>query len=101
MLSFSLLESLDRFLQYAGDLCGILNVRVRYARNLSSIQETMKKPHLKQEGRAVGAAAGPDAISQHLGSRVKHLRGERGWSLESLANASGVSRSMLSEIERE
>ncbi len=42
-----------------------------------------------------------DAISRHLGSRVKQLRAGRGWSLEALANASGVSRSMLSEIERE
>src|SRR6476619_6055371 len=42
-----------------------------------------------------------EAINRHLGGRVKHLRNERGWSLESLANASGVSRSMLSEIERE
>jgi transcriptional regulator with XRE-family HTH domain len=32
---------------------------------------------------------------------VKHLRTARGWSLEALANASGVSRSMLSQIERE
>src|SRR6516164_11722527 len=43
----------------------------------------------------------PDTLSRHLGSRVKHLRGSRGWSLESLATASGVSRSMLSQIERE
>jgi transcriptional regulator with XRE-family HTH domain len=42
-----------------------------------------------------------EAIHQHLGSRVKHLRGARGWSLEALAHASGVSRSMLSQIERE
>jgi len=42
-----------------------------------------------------------DAISRHLGSRVKNLRGTRGWSLEALAAASGVSRSMLSQIERE
>ena len=42
-----------------------------------------------------------DAINRHLGARVKTLRKERGWSLEALANASGVSRSMLSEIERE
>lgn len=48
------------------------------------------------------AAPSPaDAISRHLGGRVKHLRSERGWSLEALANASGVSRSMLSQIERE
>jgi transcriptional regulator with XRE-family HTH domain len=42
-----------------------------------------------------------DPISRHLGTRVKHLRSARGWSLETLANASGVSRSMLSQIERE
>lgn len=43
----------------------------------------------------------PEAVHQHLGSRVKHLRSARNWSLEALANASGVSRSMLSQIERE
>lgn len=42
-----------------------------------------------------------DALSRHLGSRVKHLRQQRNWSLEELAQASGVSRSMLSQIERE
>lgn len=42
-----------------------------------------------------------DSITRHLGGRVKHLRTERRWSLEALANASGVSRSMLSQIERE
>ena len=44
---------------------------------------------------------GPEAINENLGKRVKKLRGDRGWSLEELANVSGVSRSMLSEIERE
>jgi len=42
----------------------------------------------------------PESINRHLGDRVKRLRSERGWSLEALANASGVSRSMLSEVER-
>src|SRR5512136_2376633 len=42
-----------------------------------------------------------EVIHQHLGRRVKHLRGARDWSLEDLARASGVSRSMLSQIERE
>ena len=42
-----------------------------------------------------------ESINRHLGSRVKHLRAARGWSLEALAHASGVSRSMLSQIERE
>ena len=47
------------------------------------------------------AAPGPEGIHRHLGGRVKQLRAERGWSLEALARASGVSRSMLSDIERE
>jgi transcriptional regulator with XRE-family HTH domain len=42
-----------------------------------------------------------EAVTRHLGTRVKQLRSGRGWSLESLANASGVSRSMLSQIERD
>ena len=37
---------------------------------------------------------------EHLAARLKLLRTERKWSLDSLAQASGVSRSMLSEIER-
>jgi transcriptional regulator with XRE-family HTH domain len=46
------------------------------------------------------APADADAINHDLGRRVKKLRGDCGWSLEELALASGVSRSMLSEIER-
>jgi transcriptional regulator with XRE-family HTH domain len=42
-----------------------------------------------------------DAINRRFGARVKQLRADRGWSLERLASASGVSRSMLSQIERE
>jgi transcriptional regulator with XRE-family HTH domain len=41
-----------------------------------------------------------DALSQHLCRRVRDLRKARGWSLEQLAAASGVSRSMLSQVER-
>lgn len=41
-----------------------------------------------------------DAVGSHLCRRVHELRKQRGWSLEKLANASGVSRSMLSQIER-
>jgi transcriptional regulator with XRE-family HTH domain len=41
-----------------------------------------------------------DALSAHLRGRVRELRGERGWSLDEMSSASGVSRSMLSQIER-
>jgi len=43
----------------------------------------------------------PEAVGRHLGLRLKQLRSGRGWSLEAMSGASGVSRSMLSEIERE
>ena len=52
-------------------------------------------------GKASGSAEPAEAVGRHLGRRVKQLRTERGWSLESLAGASGVSRSMLSQIERD
>src|SRR6266545_4498131 len=45
-------------------------------------------------------AAAPDLVSGHLRRRLKQLRTERTWSLDALARASGVSRSMLSQIER-
>jgi transcriptional regulator with XRE-family HTH domain len=54
-----------------------------------------KRPRKARAGRPA------DAINRHLGGRVKSLRTNRGWSLEALASASGVSRSMLSQIERE
>jgi transcriptional regulator with XRE-family HTH domain len=58
-----------------------------------------EKPAAPKQTAPSGEAG--DAINRHLGSRVKVMRGARGWSLEALANASGVSRSMLSQIERE
>ena len=41
-----------------------------------------------------------DAISHALCERVRSLRKKRGWTLEQLSVACGVSRSMLSQIER-
>jgi transcriptional regulator with XRE-family HTH domain len=62
---------------------------------------------MKRDRRKLKAASLPNSpalaetITQHLGDRVRQLRAERGWSLQMLAGASGVSRSMLSQIERE
>ena len=39
-------------------------------------------------------------IETVLAERIAHERAQRGWSLEDLAERSGVSRSMLSKIER-
>jgi transcriptional regulator with XRE-family HTH domain len=41
-----------------------------------------------------------DAVSTNLCRRIKQLRAERNWSLDALSRACGVSRSMLSQIER-
>ena len=41
-----------------------------------------------------------DHASKHFSRRLKQLRNARGWSLDALANVSGVSRSMLSQVER-
>jgi transcriptional regulator with XRE-family HTH domain len=54
---------------------------------------TGKKPSKARPGKA-------DALSEHLSKRLKQLRSEKGWSLDQLASACGVSRSMLSQIER-
>lgn len=41
-----------------------------------------------------------DPIAAHLSRRVRQLRRERHWSLDTLSTVCGVSRSMLSQIER-
>jgi transcriptional regulator with XRE-family HTH domain len=41
-----------------------------------------------------------DALSQHLAARIRFERQKRGWSLQNLAEHSGVSRAMISKIER-
>lgn len=60
----------------------------------------MKRP-VSQRPRPPVPAVPPDSLPLHLGRRVRQLRQARGWSLEALAGASGVSRSMISQIERE
>jgi transcriptional regulator with XRE-family HTH domain len=42
-----------------------------------------------------------ESIGRVLCSRVRELRKKRGWTLEQMSAACGVSRSMLSEIERQ
>jgi transcriptional regulator with XRE-family HTH domain len=42
-----------------------------------------------------------DNPAKHLALRISAIRGERGWSLADLATRSGVSKGMLSKIERE
>jgi transcriptional regulator with XRE-family HTH domain len=60
------------------------------------------RPETRETQRAAPAGGGPPAaaVSHHLCRRIRQLRSQRGWSLDALSKASGVSRSMLSQIER-
>jgi transcriptional regulator with XRE-family HTH domain len=55
----------------------------------------------KRAEEASGSTPSADDVSRHVCQRIHQLRQERGWSLDVLSRASGVSRSMLSQIERE
>ncbi len=46
------------------------------------------------------AEADTEPLHQFVCGRIRHLRRERGWTLDLLASLSGVSRSMLSQVER-
>lgn len=58
-------------------------------------------PAVMAAKKTTSRVAKPEGINELVGRRVRKLRQDRGWSLEEMADASGVSRSMLSEIERE
>jgi transcriptional regulator with XRE-family HTH domain len=48
----------------------------------------------------LGAHAGADSITRAIGGRVRQGRNSRGWTLDQLAERSGVSRRMLVSIEQ-
>ena len=50
--------------------------------------------------KKTNSSVSDEAISGRFGNRVKELRTANDWSLDQLAKTSGVSRSMLSQIER-
>ena len=54
----------------------------------------------RKSGRSRSGANALEPGSNHFARRLKQLRAARGWSLDALASASGVSRSMLSQVER-
>lgn len=61
-----------------------------------------KKAGLREPRTTVGteAVATSEPVHQVVCDRVRDMRKSRGWTLEQLASLSGVSRSMLSQIER-
>jgi len=72
---------------------------VHDARNISIIINKAMAPKKSIPSKQPNGAASGDA-AMHFARRLKQLRVERNWSLEALESASGVSRSMLSQIER-
>ena len=60
-----------------------------------------RKPKSARAARpAARRAHSSEVVAAHLSVRVKRLREEKGWSLETLSQRCGVSRAMLSQIER-
>jgi transcriptional regulator with XRE-family HTH domain len=57
------------------------------------------KPHRPPAGEPP-AEVSLELITRRMCERLRQLRRQRGWTLEQLASVSGVSRSMLSQIER-
>jgi len=55
---------------------------------------------LKPDQDTANNCGGLEPASNNFARKLKQLRAGRGWSLDALANASGVSRSMLSQVER-
>jgi transcriptional regulator with XRE-family HTH domain len=52
------------------------------------------------KGKTRGKRVAEDVSSGRVGERVRGLRRGRGWTLEVLAERSGVSRAMISKLER-
>ncbi|QPF93277.1 helix-turn-helix transcriptional regulator [Bradyrhizobium commune] len=62
--------------------------------------EISRKASVKSQRQPRAGRAGDDAIVIEVGSRVKRLRTQAGLTLEEFAAQSGVSRAMLSKVER-
>lgn len=58
------------------------------------------KKHNQKQPPDIAPSADADQVSDELCRRVRELRQARSWSLEAMSAACGVSRSMLSQIER-
>ncbi len=60
------------------------------------------KGSVGQDSNSGGITGVPDIepLNRYVCARIKALRRKNGWTLEQLASSSGVSRSMLSQVER-
>jgi transcriptional regulator with XRE-family HTH domain len=58
------------------------------------------RPQATQSPSAAAVVEAADPVGDRLCERVRNLRKKKGWTLEQMSAACGVSRSMLSQIER-
>src|SRR5688572_24249654 len=70
---------------------------VKRARGTASATRAKGRPRASQDT----ASTPPSDLTPIVGGNVKRFRAERGWSLQRLADESGVSRAMLGQIELE
>jgi transcriptional regulator with XRE-family HTH domain len=70
---------------------------VKRARGTASATRAKGRPRAGQDT----ASTPPSDLTPIVGGNVKRFRAERGWSLQRLADESGVSRAMLGQIELE
>lgn len=61
---------------------------------------SIRKPRTAASASVTTPAAAP-AVPPRVGEQIQRLRNERGMTLDDLSRAAGVSKSMLSEIERD
>lgn len=78
-------------------LCDILDSEFQYARQNFTILNTLNTSTRPQRS---ASSQDMDTVGSRLCQRIKQLRAERGWSLDALSRVCDVSRSMLSQIER-
>jgi len=107
-LHLSFFPEFQRFLNILENVYGIVHRAVfDLQEELSSILKTRSGEPMKSARSAADAAQmsasaeSAEDVSRHVCRRIHQLRRDRGWSLDVLSRASGVSRSMLSQIERE
>jgi len=104
----SFFREFQRFLNILEIACGIVHGAIfDLQEELSSILKSGSGERMKSARSAADAAQSSasaesaEDVSRHVCRRIHQLRRDRGWSLDVLSRASGVSRSMLSQIERE
>ncbi len=104
----SFFREFQRFLNILEIACGIVHVVAFGLQEESSSILKSGSGELMKSARSAADAAQSTAsaesaedVSRHVCRRIHQLRRDRGWSLDVLSRASGVSRSMLSQIERE